>query len=192
MPAASLPSRQVCSPTRELAWKVAGTVTWYALTVFVHVAAMVAFLSLHGVSFAVSIRLRTERDPARVRALLDLSRWSLSPATGIIVLVAFSAGVVAGFVGGWWDRAWLWVSLGVFLALFLVMYPLASKPLHRIREAAGATVGPPFGFGAKSEPGSVDEVELRERLDDYDPRRSAAVFTGAVVLILWLMIAKPF
>lgn len=165
---------------------------WYPLIVFTHVAAMTAFLMIHGVSIAVSLRLRSERDPARVRALLDLSRWSLGPATGIIVLIAFIAGLVAGFVGEWWDRAWLWVSLAVFLALFLVMYPLASQPLHRIREVASATAGPPFGFGSEAEPREVDEAALRERLDAYDPRVAASVFSAAVVLIVWLMIAKPF
>lgn len=165
---------------------------WYPLIVFVHVAAMIAFLAIHGVSIAVAMRLRSERDAVRVRALLDLSRWSLGPATGIIVLIAFVAGLLAAFVGEWWDRGWLWVSLAVFLALFLVMYPLASQPLHRIREAAGATAGPPFGFGSKAEPGMVDEAALQQRLETYDPRPATAVFTAAVVLIVWLMIAKPF
>lgn len=164
----------------------------YSLIVFLHVAAMIAFLVIHGVSIAVSIRLRTERDPARVRALLDLSRWSLGRATGIIVLVAFLAGVAAGFAGGWWDDGWLWVSLVVFLALFLVMYPLASQPLHRIREAAGASAGPPFGFGSRAEPGELDEPALRQRLGAYDPRPAAAVFTAGVLLIVWLMVGKPF
>lgn len=165
---------------------------WYPLIVFAHVVAMIAFLVIHGVSIAVSLRLRTERDPERVRALLDLSRWSLGRATGIIVLIAVVAGVVAGFAGEWWNRAWLWISLGLFVALFLAMYPLAAQPLHRIREVAGVTAGPPFGFGSKAEPGEANEVALQQQLEAYDPRPAAAVFGAAVVLILWLMMSKPF
>ena len=166
--------------------------TWYPLIVFTHVVAMIAFLVIHGVSIAVSLRLRTERDPERVRALLDLSRWSLGSVTGITVLIGFVAGVVAGFAGEWWNRAWLWLSLGLFVALFLAMYPLAAQPLHRIREVAGATSGPPFGFGAKAEPGETNEVALHQLLEAYDPRPAAAVFGAVVVLIVWLMLSKPF
>lgn len=166
--------------------------SWYAFLVFVHVAAMTAFLAAHGLSIGVSLRMRTERNPERVRALLDLSRWSLGRPTGIVVLIAFVAGVAAAFVGEWWDRGWVWASLAIFVALFLVMYPLASQPMHRIRQVAGTSAGPPFGFGSRADPDTADENALQDQLEAYDPRLPAAVFTGAVTLILWLMVAKPF
>lgn len=166
--------------------------SWYAALVFVHVTAMTAFLAAHGLSIGVSLRLRTERDPERVRALLDLSRWSLGRPTGIMVLVAFAAGIAAAFAGEWWDRGWVWASLALFVALFLVMYPLASQPMHRIRQAAGTAAGPPFGFGSNADPNTADEDALRHQLEAYDPRLAAGVFTGAVALIIWLMVTKPF
>ena len=63
----------------------------YPWIVFLHVAGVFLFFMAHGTSMAVGFRLRQERDPARVRALLDLSSWSL----GIAPSIAFVVGIQA-------------------------------------------------------------------------------------------------
>ena len=41
--------------------------------VFIHIVAAFGFVLSHGVSAFVAFRIRAERDPARIGALLDLS-----------------------------------------------------------------------------------------------------------------------
>ncbi len=165
----------------------------YPWVVFVHVAALVLFFLAHGVSLGVALRLRHERDERRVRALLELSSWSMGRVTGLVLLVAFVTGILAGFLGNWWGRGWIWLSLVLFLVVATLMYPLAAKPLHAIRAAAGVGAAPPFGFGDRKphDVGPADPAELGRLLDRYDPRPMVALSVGAVLVIAWLMLVKP-
>ena len=43
---------------------------WYPWIVFIHVLGVLVFFIAHGTSMVVGFRLKGERDPARVRALL--------------------------------------------------------------------------------------------------------------------------
>ena len=61
--------------------------TWI---VFIHVAGVLGFLTAHGVSAGVALRLRGERDPAAVRTLVDLSRRSM---------IVMSVGALGGAMG---------------------------------------------------------------------------------------------
>jgi hypothetical protein len=45
----------------------------YPWIVFLHVVGVLLFFIAHGTSMAVGFRLKRERDPARVRALLELT-----------------------------------------------------------------------------------------------------------------------
>ena len=49
---------------------------FYPWLVFVHIAGAFTFVLGHGASAMVSVALRHEREPDRVRALLDLLRQS--------------------------------------------------------------------------------------------------------------------
>lgn len=70
----------------------------YPWIVFVHVVAILFFFIAHGTSMTVGFLLKQERDPERIRALLDLSSWSL----GIAPSIAFAVGLIAGIVAGIW------------------------------------------------------------------------------------------
>ncbi len=104
------------------------------------------------------------------------------------------AGIAAGFLGGWWGRGWIWLSLAFFVVILMLMYPLGAKPLHRIRAAAGVAVAPPFGFGDRTprEIGPADPEALQRLLDRYDPRPMVALSVVGVLVIAWLMLVKPF
>jgi hypothetical protein len=85
--------------------------TWW---VFLHIAGVFGFLIAHGVSVGVAFRLRRERDPKRIMALLDLSNSSIT-LLYVSLLLLIGGGVVAGFVGDWWGDGWIWVSLGTLI-----------------------------------------------------------------------------
>jgi hypothetical protein len=162
----------------------------YRFWVFLHVAGVFGFLLAHGSSAVVAFRLGREREPARLAALLELSSSSLGLLYASLLLLLVS-GVVAGFVGHWWGQAWIWIAIGVLVVLMVAMYALANPYFDRIREAVGVQTynqrrrrieaGPP----ASQE--RIDEVLRSPR-----PFLVAAVGAAGLLLILWLMLFKPF
>src|SRR6476660_6559953 len=109
----------------------------YYWVVFLHMVGVFGFLLAHGVSAGVGLRLESEREPQRIRALLDLSghsiRWMY-----FSLLLLIAAGIVAGFMGNWWGQIWLWVSLVVFVLVFVAMQVRGSSYYTNIRKAIGA------------------------------------------------------
>ncbi len=154
----------------------------YPWVVFVHIAAVFTFLLAHGASVAVLFRIRKERDREKIRALLELSGASMA-GFYVSILVLLGAGVIAGFLGNWWRMLWIWLSLGLFVAVAALMYPLATRYFRKISDAV--TMRP---SGA---PMASDE-EIESLLGSGRPILIAAVGYGGILVILWLMLFKPF
>ena len=154
----------------------------YQWVVFLHILAAFGFALAHGASVAVLLKLRTERDRERIRTLLELSGASMRGFYGSI-LVLLGAGIVAGFLGNWWGMLWIWLALALFLAIAVLMYPLASLHFRRIGNAVKLR---PSGA-----PMASDE-EIEELLRSRRVALIAAVGYGGFVVILWLMRFKPF
>ena len=149
---------------------------------FVHLVGVFAFLLSHGVSAGVALKLRRERDPAKIDALLQLSSSSVGwfwPSIGLLLL----GGVVAGFLGSWWRFGWIWASLGI-LALMTVEMLIVARPYYQrvgtiVRAMAGGS-----------------EAVTAEQLDRVLRASTALVNAilgfAAILGILYLMIFKPF
>jgi hypothetical protein len=162
---------------------------WFVL---VHVLSVLAFVLLHGASAMVALRLRSEREPARIRALLELSTASLGGATAALLLI-LASGIVAGIVGGWWTsgRLWLWVSLALFVAVGVAMSIVAVPHLNAVRRA----VGLPTRDDRPGEPMAAAEAgadELAALLMSRRPTVSATIGLGGLAVITWLMQFKPW
>ncbi len=148
---------------------------------FVHVAGVFAFLITHGVSIGAAFRLRKERDPVRVLALLQLSGSSIM-AFYISMLVLVGAGVVLGFLGKWWSYVWIWTSIGVLVATILAMYAIATPYYRKVRLVAGA-----MAEGSKA----VSDEDWAALLTSPRLFVLAAVGIGGLGVILWLMVIQP-
>jgi hypothetical protein len=161
----------------------------YQWLVYLHVIGVFGLLLAHGGSASVAFRLRGERNAERVRALLDLSSSSLSIMYGSIVLLLVT-GIIAGFVGNWWGRGWIWAALGLLVAILVVMFFLGTGYYNRVRQA----VGLPYFDGKKTQPAGepVSNEELIRVLDAGNPVPLAALGGGALIMLLWLMMFKPF
>jgi uncharacterized membrane protein len=154
----------------------------YTFWKFLHMLGVFVFLLGHGVSVAVTFRLRRERDPARINALLELSGSSLTLFFyGLLVLVA--AGVVAGFLGKWWGQAWIWTAIGVLVGISVAMSVLARPYYKKVRLVTEA-------LASGSEAVSDDQFVsvLRSPL----PLVIAVIGFAGLLVILWLMMFKPF
>jgi len=157
--------------------------------VFLHVVGVLLFVLAHGVSVAVLLRMRTERNPVALRALLDLSRTSLG-AAGIGFVLWFVFGIVAGFSGNWWTsgKYWIWASLAIAIVITGLMTPLGRFYFNRVRTALG--VDPKTG---QLDPAfQVDGAVLEAAIDSGQSTFLAATGIIGLVVLLWLMVAKPF
>lgn len=160
----------------------------YASVVFVHAATILLFFIAHGASMAVAFKLKEETDPDRVRALIELSRFSLGAPAIAFILIGLAAGIVAGFMGDHWGSLWIWISLVLLVAVGGAMTPMATSRLAAIREAAGG------GRASKDggDPPPADPERMHQLIEAWRPLPVAAMGLVAFLVILWLMFAKPF
>ncbi len=160
----------------------------YGLMVFLHVLGAFVFVLAHGASILVAFRLRTEREAGRVAALLELSSLGISVMyVGLAVLLL--AGVTAGFMGDHWGRGWIWAAIGILVAVAVAMYAMGTTFYVRMRLAAGAEVPAPLARRYDPPPTAAD---LGPMLASNRPLILAAIGGTGLVLIIWLMVAKPF
>lgn len=160
----------------------------YGIVVLLHVLGAFAFVLAHGVSMLVSFRLRGERDRARQAQLLELSGIGIGLMyIGLGVLLV--AGIAAGFMGDHWGRAWIWASLAVLVAVIAVMYTVATPFYGRMRAAAGVPGSEQMAARLKppATPADLEALAVSNR-----PMLLAAVGGIGLVVIVWLMLAKPF
>lgn len=161
----------------------------YDWLVYLHIAGTFSFLLAHGASASVAFALRRERNSDHIRLLLDLSSSSLGILHGSIALL-FISGIVAGFMGHWWNRGWIWLSLGLLLVMYFYMGLSVSGYYSKVRKA----VGLPYMEGIKSrpavEPAGAEEIDAL--LAKAAPLRLAVIGFAGLLLILWLMRFKPF
>jgi hypothetical protein len=140
---------------------------------FLHLAGLGVFLFGHGIAAGASLAQRARPAGDVSRALLKLSIWSYAIAyPGLFVLIG--TGVWMGFAGSWWGRGWIWAAIAVFLLLFGLM-AFISIPYHQARDKLNES----------------DSV-LTAQLDRTRPLLAAGIGTVGVLVLLFLMVFKPF
>ncbi len=158
----------------------------YRWWLFLHFVGIFVFLLAHGASVTVTFQLRKERDPARIAALLELSRGSLTAfyaGLGLLLTAGIILGFFPGSPGTWWGQGWIWAALALLLAVSGAMIALARPYYRRLERVARA-----FGAGSPA----VSEVEMAELLTSRRPLVIAGLGFGGLLVILWLMVLKPF
>jgi hypothetical protein len=152
---------------------------WWKL---LHVLGVLGFVMFHGVSIWVALRLRRERDRVRIADLLQFSGSSVQGmyvSLGLLILF----GVIAGFAGKWWGDWWIWVALLILVGMVGEMSAVARPYYQRVKEAVEVR---PSGVPRRSDE-ELDEI-LRSRLALFN----SALGIVALVVLVWLMVFKPF
>lgn len=160
----------------------------YPWWVYLHVFGAFAFAAAHGASAIVSFRIRAAREPAEIRLLLDVSQVAVGVMYGGLLLLLIG-GVVAGLVGNHFGRGWIWAALVLLIVTMVAMYMLATPFYQRLRVAVGAQVRDQRI--AEAAPSTSPE-ELAALVTSNRPMVLALVGLVGFVVILWLMLFKPF
>jgi hypothetical protein len=162
---------------------------WYPWVVFVHVAAAFLFVMGHGASMWASDQIRKERDPERIKVLLEMSSRSLGMVYGAL-LVLLIAGIIAGIVGNYFGQLWIWAAIGVLIAIIVLMYALASSYYAKVREAVGIrSMRTPKDA---PDPSPVSPEALAALVDTRRADYIGLVGVIGLLILLWLMFFKPF
>ena len=152
---------------------------WFVLA---HLVGLVLFAVCHGASAFMAFRLRGERDPAVVEALLKVGGLSVGPMyIGLLLLGVGGLGAAA--VGNLWGQGWLIASIVVFIVVLVVMWAVASPYYMGLRKAFEDR-------GPDGRP-AIDPAVLATMLDTRRPEILAAVGTTGLVVLVWLMVIKP-
>jgi hypothetical protein len=162
---------------------------WFVL---LHILGVFGFLLAHGASVAVAFRLRSERDPTRIKALLELSNAYLNAMYGgLLVLLLF--GILAGISGAFWTsgKLWIWAALVVLVGIVVGMYLVALPFFNNVRHAVGLATFDDVRKGLQPpEPTSASQLETL--LASSAPMTTALIGLGGLAIIAWLMVLKPF
>lgn len=161
----------------------------YQWIVLLHIVGAFVFVIAHGASAWAVVAIRGEREPARIRALADLSSMSLTAAyVGLLMLLV--GGIWAGIYNDWFRFGWIWVALGLFLAIAIAMYLIATPYFKRLRIALGQRV---MGMPKDApEPIALSDGEIATIAATAPATLLVAVGLGGLLIILWLMVVKPF
>jgi hypothetical protein len=168
------------------------TVDWHPWIVYAHVLGAFAFAAGHGVAATMAFRLRSERDPSRIAAILDYSLWQLSPRSlmSIGFIVLFLSGIAAGFTGGYWGRLWIWVAIVLLVVITGLMTPVAAGHYNKVRAAIGQKLPRDKTDAPPPEPLPPDQLE--PLLMASTPWILVGLGGIGFAAILLLMMFKPF
>jgi hypothetical protein len=158
----------------------------YAGVVIAHVFFVIVTFGAHGASAFASYRVKRSSDRAELKTLLDLSSSSLVVA-GIGLLLVVVLGIWAAIMGGHFSRTWPWVAIVVLVVVTLAMTPLAAGPMRGMRAALGVGTDK---SGAPLIPAS--DAELAAAQAKLQPNATLAVGIIGILILVWLVEAKPF
>ena len=161
----------------------------YGWLILLHVFAVFGFLMAHGVSMSVAFALRRERNPERIRTLLDHSGNSIG-ILYISILILLLTGVIGGFMGRWWGRGWIWAALFLLIAMLAFMSIYGSGYYGQVRKAIGQGYMENFKPHPPVQPASSEMID--KLLRRSHPILLAVVGFGGLAIITWLMKFKPF
>ena len=163
--------------------------TLYPWIVLIHIVGAFLFVASHGVAIWMAIQISRERDRSRITALLDLSSASMGGLyIGLLLLLV--GGIWAGIVGDWFKFGWIWLALGLLVAITVLMYLIATPFFSKLRAALGQRTMQT----KKTDPDPVplSDAEVQAIAERTPVAALSAIGVGGLLIILWLMVVKPF
>jgi small-conductance mechanosensitive channel len=157
--------------------------------VFLHTLSALLFFLAHGTSVAMAFQIRKEKDFARIGAMLDLSLVTL-PATAISFLFMGLTGLAMPFILQIWNKGWVHTSILLMILVFVRMVMMNNRRYKHLRRM----IGQPYMIGGKHFPAEAPASQSEVDAHIKTLRVEELVVVGIVipVIVLWLMVFKPF
>jgi hypothetical protein len=156
---------------------------------FIHILGLITFFLAHGTSIAMAFQLRRETDFARISALLDLSMSTMA-----VMFISFLAmgisGLIMPFILRIWNQGWVWLSIFLMIVVFLYMVFMNDRRYKHLRKMVGLPYMIRGDRFPAEEPASQAEVEAHIR--KLRVHEMVIIGYGIPMVVLWLMIFKPF
>lgn len=157
--------------------------------VFLHTLSALLFFLAHGTSVAMAFQIRNEKEFARIGALLDLSA-----STFKFMILSFLAlgltGLAMPFALKIWNQGWVWASIILMIVVVVQMGIMNDKRYKHLRRM----IGQPYMIGGKNFPAEAPASQSEVEAHIKTLRVEELVIVGIVipVIVLWLMVFKPF
>ena len=104
------------------------------------------------------------------------------------LLLLLIGGIAAGIVGDHFGRGWIWAALVILVVITVAMYAMATPFYGQLRVAAGARAKEP-----KVDPNPVvNQADIDALAGSNRPAVLLGIGAIGFLLILWLMVLKPF
>lgn len=161
----------------------------YTVVLYLHLGSVFTFLLAHGASAGASFQLRKERSLQGAQPLIEMSTsWLYVTQASLVAIVI--TGVSLGFLGREWSHGWIWVALAVLFGLFMFM---GFSGYHSARRILGI----PYMRSKKSVKPAVEDPTERAAALEADlagarPGRLLVIGSVGLLVILWLMVFRPF
>ena len=163
----------------------------YQIILYLHVAGALGFFLFHGATASASFGLKREQGREAIELLLKL-RETAGVAGGISMTVSLISGIVLGFMGRFWSEAWIWIALGVFLVITIVMGGYGRNNFDRISYMIDPEKYKAPRDKKDEEPIPATDEELAAEQAKGRPVMLTVTGIAALGFILWLMMFKPF
>ncbi len=117
-----------------------------------------------------------------------MSGWGQGISLGVNLI----SGIILGFMGRFWGEAWIWISIVTFVVIGFVMGGSGRNNFDRV-----AYLFDPEKYKAPrdkkdEEPIHASGEQLAEEQAKGRPVMLTVTGALALVIILWLMMFKPF
>lgn len=157
--------------------------------VFLHTLSALTFFLAHGTSIAMAFKVRSETDFARIRAMLDLSGSTFMVMLISLLLLGLT-GLAMPFILKLWGKGWIWASIVLMVGVVVHMGFMNDKRYKHLRRL----VGLPYMIGGKEFPAEppASQADVEAHLKKMKVADLMIVGYGIPVIVLWLMVFKPF
>ena len=157
----------------------------YTWVVYLHVTAVFVFLVQHAVDILVTFKLRQQTEPEGIYTMYSFMLNNNTRNLRITYLLIILTGAIAGIITPWWRQGWMWTALGVMILIWIVMGrfgPIYLTAVDNIAEEA---------MKNKADPAAIERFRtgLKAR---WEPEIMAITSVIGLLIILWLMMFKPF
>jgi hypothetical protein len=156
----------------------------YPWLLFLHIAITLSFMLAHGVQVAIMLRQRGEPDPERNLALFEVLPTVVILRVLVVAIIASGLLLVAAL--SIWTKVWVWLSLGLLILIWVVMYRLGGDYYNELEAAATRAIE---ARGTTGEAGA--EAAFAGARRSARPIWLAISGLGGIAIITWLMVFRP-